>query len=102
MLCVIAVMASSASQLCLKVASSQIRTLTGLSALGIGGLLMLFSMLVAIWVLRTVQLSQIVPFAAGAYILVPVGCCLFFGEHLTPRFWLGVTSIMMGIYLAIL
>lgn len=63
---------------------------------------MLFSILVAIWVLRTVQLSQLMPFAAGAYILVPLGSCLFLGEHLKPRFWLGVASILVGICLSLL
>jgi undecaprenyl phosphate-alpha-L-ara4N flippase subunit ArnE len=63
---------------------------------------MMFSMLVAIWVLRTVQLSQLVPFAAGAYIFVPLGSHFFFGENLTPRFWLGVVSIMIGICLTVL
>ncbi len=62
---------------------------------------MLFSMLAAIWVLRTVQLSQLVPFAAGAYVLVPVGSRLFFGEYLLPRFWVGVASIVIGVYLAV-
>ena len=74
-------------------------TFSGLCTLGVGGLLMLFSILVAIWVLRTIQLSQLTPFAAGAYVLVPVGGRLFFGEYLIPRFWLGVFSIMIGIYL---
>lgn len=100
-LCIVAVMASSASQLCIKFASSQIKTFKGLFTLGSGGLLMLFSVLVAIWVLRTVQLSQMVPFAAGAYILVPLGSHFFFGEYLRPRFWLGVTSIMVGICLTV-
>lgn len=102
MLCVIAVIASSASQLCIKVASGQITTITGLCALGAAGALMLFSMMVAIWVLRTIQLSQLVPFAAGAYILVPLGSYLIIGEHIMPRFWLGVASITIGIYLTVL
>lgn len=101
LLCVVAVMASSASQLCLKFASNRIMTLNGLCTLGAGGLLMLFSILVAIWVLRTIQLSQLMPFAAGAYVLVPFGGRLFFGEYLIPRFWLGVVSIVIGIYLAV-
>jgi drug/metabolite transporter (DMT)-like permease len=99
LLCIVAVIASSASQLCLKFASNRIMTFGGLCTLGAGGVLMLFSILVAIWVLRTIQLSQLTPFAAGAYVLVPVGGRLFFGEYLLPRFWLGVVSIMIGVYL---
>ena len=101
LLCIVAVMASSTSQLCIKLASRRIMTLNGLCILGAAGFLMLFSMLVAIWVLRTVQLSQLVPFAAGAYVLVPVGGHLFLGEDLKPKFWLGVVSIMIGIYLTV-
>lgn len=77
-LCIVAVMASSTSQLCIKFASSRISTFSGLSALGAGGILMIFSVLAAIWVLRTVQLSQLVPFASCAYILVPLGGRFFF------------------------
>lgn len=95
-------MASSTSQLCIKVASTRLGTLKGLCILGVAGLQMLFSMLVAIWVLRTIQLSQLMPFAAGAYILVPLGSHFFFGEQLKPRFWPGVASIMIGICLAVL
>lgn len=102
MLCITAVLASSCSQLCIKVASGQIRTFKGFYVLGVGGGLMLFSILAAIWVLRTIQLSQLVPFAAGAYVLVPLGSRLFFGEHLAPRFWVGVTSIIIGVYLTVL
>jgi drug/metabolite transporter (DMT)-like permease len=101
-LCIVAVTSSSISQLCIKVASSQIKTFLGLLTLGVAGLLMLFSMLVAMWLLRTVQLSQLMPFAAGAYVLVPIGSYLFFKDHLKPRFWIGVVSIMIGITLTVL
>lgn len=76
-------------------------TFHGLCILGAAGFLMLFSMLVAMWVLRTIQLSQLIPFAAGAYVLVPVGGKLFLGEHLKPQFWLGVVCIMIGISLTV-
>jgi undecaprenyl phosphate-alpha-L-ara4N flippase subunit ArnE len=69
--------------------------------LGVSGLLMLFSMLVAVWVLRTIQLSQLVPFAAGAYVLVPLGGRAIFNEQLHPRLWFGVIAIMGGIYLTL-
>lgn len=98
-LCLGAVVTSSVSQLCIKTASRQPRTARGLLFLGASGLFMLSSILVVIWVLRTIQLSELLPFAAAAYILVPLGGAMLFNEQLRPRFWLGVASIMVGIFL---
>ena len=99
LLCTCAVVASSTSQLCLKHASRRLRTIGSYYVLVIAGMLMLFSIIIAIMVLRTIQLSQIMPFAAGAYVLVPVGGRIFLGEHFLPRFWAGVISIIFGMYL---
>jgi undecaprenyl phosphate-alpha-L-ara4N flippase subunit ArnE len=65
----------------------------------VGSILMSFSMVAAIWVLQTLRVSQLIPFAAGAYILVPLGGRLFFKEAVPRRFWLGVMSIIVGIVL---
>lgn len=100
-LCILAVFSSSASQLFIKLASQHPLSTQGLLALSAGGLLMLFSMLVFVWILRSFQLSQVVPFAGGAYVLVPIGSSLFFKDQLRPRFWIGVTLILIGIYLTI-
>lgn len=101
MLCVAAVCCSSASQLCVKGASKRVHTLPGVLLLGAGGGLMFVSMLIAVWVLRTLQLSQLVPFAAGAYILVPLGGVAFFGEKVNKSFWFGVSVILLGVLLTL-
>lgn len=101
LLCFAAVCCSSASQLCVKGASKRVRTLFGMLLLGVGGALMLVSMLIAVWVLRTLQLSQLVPFAAGAYILVPLGGVVFFGEKVNKSFWFGVSVILLGVLLTL-
>ncbi|WP_147375666.1 hypothetical protein [Noviherbaspirillum cavernae] len=97
----IAVLGSSASQLCLKAASHRLPAPRALWTLGTGAALMLFSIFVAMLVLRTLQLSQLVPFAAGAYVLVPAGGRIFFGEDIPHYFWIGVGLIMTGIILTL-
>ncbi|MEN5158182.1 hypothetical protein [Achromobacter spanius] len=62
---------------------------------------MLVSMLIAVWVLRTLQLSQLVPFAAGAYILVPLGGVVLFAEKVNKSFWFGVGLILFGVLLTL-
>jgi len=95
-----AVFSSSASQLCMKSASIsklRINQLTMLSA-GIFG--QLFSVLCAVITLRTLPLSHLITFAAMAYIIVPVGGSLAFGDKLNRQFWLGAGLIILGILVA--
>jgi drug/metabolite transporter (DMT)-like permease len=101
-LCLIAVSSSSAAQLCLKAASSRLYSRNGIFLATLSGGLMLISILVAVWVLRTIHLSQLVPIAALAYVFVPLGGRLLFREALRPRFGAGVFIIMSGIYLTTL
>lgn len=99
-LCIAAVCCSSIAQLGIKFAAQQesrVRMLTFLA--GSGGM-MLLSLLVAVWVLRTIQLSQLIPFAALAYILVPLLGNRCFGEKLDRHFWCGVGLIVLGIIIA--
>jgi len=65
--------------------------------LGMGGVLQVSAVLLAVMALRTMQLSQLIPFAAAAYLLVPIGSQFLFREHLLPRFWLGALLIVAGI-----
>ncbi len=95
--CLAAVIASSASQLCLKIVSIQPKSIKSLYVFGAAGTLVLFSILATIWVLRPIHLSQLIPFAACTYILVPLGGHLFLNEHLRVRFWLGVVLIIAGV-----
>lgn len=95
-LCVTAILCSSASQLVMKTAAS----LTGmcrLLVLAVGASLQLGAALLAMFALKTLQLSQLIPFAAAAYVLVPLGGQFFFRERLQPAFWAGALLIITGI-----
>ncbi|HZH12179.1 MAG TPA: hypothetical protein VEZ24_17650 [Microvirga sp.] len=98
-LCISAVASSSAAQLLFKAAATDITASRNVLLLIVGAILMSFSMTAAIWVLQTLRVSQLVPFAAGAYILVPLGGRIFFKEMVSRRFWLGAMSIIAGIIL---
>lgn len=95
--CLSAVLSSSISQLFIKAASTRGSILRSVSMLGIGAVLLLCSVLLAIMALRTLQLSQLVSIAAVAYLLVPIRSHWVFNERLRPRFWLGALFIVIGV-----
>lgn len=88
---------SSISQLFMKGAAISSGPMQRLIRLGVAGGLQLLSISLAVVALQTLRLSQIVPFAAGAYLLVPLGSHKLFGECLRPSFWLGSLLIIFGI-----
>lgn len=96
-LCLSAVVTSSISQLFMKSASELDKPAKFLPLLCASCVLQLGSTLIAVVVLRTIQLTQLIPFAAAAYVLVPIGSCFVFGERLLPKFWLGTLFIIIGI-----
>lgn len=96
-LCLSAVLTSSTSQLLIKGAVSANRWLASLTMLNIGIALQCVSVLLAVLALRTLPLPMLVSFAAIAYVLVPLGSRICFGERPTTRFWLGATFIVIGI-----
>lgn len=53
--------------------------------------------LVWVWGLQKVELSQVYPFMALSFILVPLGSYFFLGEQLQPQYFLGVAIIIVGI-----
>jgi len=99
-LCLAAVLSSSASQLCMKASSMAARALPRLVLVAAGVSCQLGAVLVAVLVLRTLTLPQLVAFAALAYILVPLGGRFAFGERLSASFWLGAGLIIGGILVA--
>lgn len=54
-----------------------------------------------VWVLQKVELGRIYPLMALAFILVPLGSYLVFGEHFSPQYFIGVILIMIGIAIAV-
>ena len=50
-----------------------------------------------IFALREVPLSKAYPFMALAFVLVPVGAMLFYGETLGYRYFFGLAFVLVGI-----
>lgn len=96
-LCVSAVLCSSFAQLFIKAASVRGSFRRGFMLAGTGVVLMTCSMFLAVVALRTMYLSQLISFAAFAYVLVPLGSLVAFNERLLPRFWIGAALILVGI-----
>lgn len=96
-LCLTSLVCSSVSQLFMKGAALPGSSLRRLARLGAAGSLQLLSMGLVVLALQTLPLSQLVPFAAGAYLLVPLGSRQLFGECLHRRFWVGALLIVSGI-----
>ena len=100
-MCLGAVLSSSTAQILMKAASSLGALRRGFPLLTGGVALQFVSVVLAVLVLRSLQLSQLMPFAALAYVLVPLGGSLAFKERLTTRFWIGAFLIALGIVLAL-
>lgn len=54
-----------------------------------------------VWVLQKIELGKVYPLMALAFVLVPLGSHLIFGERFQPQYFLGVILIMVGIVIAI-
>lgn len=54
-----------------------------------------------IWVLRKIELGRVYPLMALAFVLVPLGSYLLFGERFNVSYYLGVTMIVMGVTLTV-
>lgn len=54
-----------------------------------------------VWVLQKVDLGRVYPLMAFAFILVPLGSHLIFGERFPPQYFIGVMLIMAGIIIAV-
>lgn len=96
-LCLASLACSSVSQLFMKAAALPGSKMKRLVQLGAAGGLQLLSIGLVVVALRTLPISQLVPFAAGAYLLVPLGSHHLFGERLQRRFWVGAGLIVSGI-----
>lgn len=61
--------------------------------------LLLYTGATLLWVLalRDIPLSRAYPFAAIAFLLVPLGAALFYGEALTVRYGVGVALVIGGL-----
>lgn len=59
------------------------------------------STLAWIWVLQKIELGRVYPFMAMAFVLVPFGSYIFFGEKFHYQYFVGVALIVVGIIVAV-
>lgn len=67
-----------------------------LGALGIYGI----TSLAWVWILQRMDLGRVYPLMALAFVFVPLGSHLVFGERFQPQYFLGVILIIAGIIIA--
>jgi drug/metabolite transporter (DMT)-like permease len=54
-----------------------------------------------VWVLQKVELGRVYPLMALAFVLVPLGSHLVFGEKFSLQYFIGVLLIAVGIVVAV-
>lgn len=54
-----------------------------------------------VWVLQKVELGKVYPLMALAFVLVPIGSHLLFGERFQTQYFIGVAIIITGIIIAV-
>jgi drug/metabolite transporter (DMT)-like permease len=54
-----------------------------------------------VWVLQKIELGKVYPLMALAFVIVPVGSHLIFGEKFQPQYFLGVAVIIAGIIITV-
>lgn len=54
-----------------------------------------------VWVLQKVELGRVYPLMALAFVLVPLGSHLVFGEKFSAQYFVGVFLITVGIVVAV-
>ena len=57
------------------------------------------SFLCWIYVLRQIPLSVAFPLSNSVHVLVPLSCLIFLGENISPRRWLGIDILILGLAL---
>lgn len=68
-----------------------------LGAMGLYGL----TSVAWVWVLQKVELGRVYPLMALAFVLVPLGSHVLFGERFHYQYYAGVVLIVLGILLSI-
>ena len=72
-------------------------------ALALAGALSLYAVtsVAWVWVLQKVELGRVYPLMALAFVLVPLGSHLVFGERFSAQYFVGIALIGVGIVLAV-
>ena len=96
-LCISSVISSCVSQLLIKAASTRGAFKISIILLAIAATMLIGSVLLAVVALSTLRLSQLIPFAACAYIIVPISSRFVFNENLHSNFGIGTALIVIGV-----
>ncbi len=103
----ICVLALSAGQMLFKVGAAALASGSSPLSLGVAVPLVVAmgtyacTSIAWVWILRTMELGRIYPLTALAFVLVPLGSHLLFGERFAPQYWGGVALIFAGIVVAL-
>ena len=54
-----------------------------------------------VWVLQKLELGKVYPLMALAFVMVPLGSHIFFGERFQINYFFGVLLIIIGIIIAV-
>ncbi|MFV3406715.1 4-amino-4-deoxy-L-arabinose-phospho-UDP flippase [Pseudomonas sp. NY15463] len=54
-----------------------------------------------VWVLQKIELGKVYPLMAMAFVLVPIGSHLIFGEKFQVQYFIGVAVIITGILITV-
>jgi drug/metabolite transporter (DMT)-like permease len=54
-----------------------------------------------VWVLQKIELGKVYPLMALAFVIVPIGSHLIFGEKFQSQYFLGVAVIIAGIIITV-
>jgi drug/metabolite transporter (DMT)-like permease len=75
--------------------------LTGLGSLWVwGGIAsLILSFLCWIYVLKHLPLSVAFPLTNVVHVTIPISCWLFLGEEISPRRWIGIAVVLLGLAL---
>jgi drug/metabolite transporter (DMT)-like permease len=54
-----------------------------------------------VWVLQNIELGRVYPLMALAFVFVPLGSYIFFGERFQAQYFFGVAVIIIGIIIVV-
>lgn len=97
----------TASETLLKIGAAEIARTRGPEWTGVVGLgsiwiwgaiaLVIASFLCWIYVLRHIPLSVAFPLSNVVHVFVPLSCWIFLNEYISPRRWLGIAIVIIGL-----
>ncbi len=104
----VSALTATASEICLKVGATEtaahsiILPWLGLSGLGswwvwLGIILTILSLLAWIRAIRMIPLSIAYTCSNVVHVFIPLGCWIILGEAISPKRWLGISLVIIGL-----